>query len=255
MLLLVFAGMAKRRKPNRNSDHGKRLLKRLAATSLNSAAGLGEPPEEIEVMNFDVTWDTLPDAVVDALPEATRDRMEQIYDSLQQEPKTVIQELREMIALHPNVPCLTNWLINVLRDGTAAQRREAMALCADLFQRMPGYFFARTTLADLWLERGEVNKAAGLLFGRDLVLTRLYPDRKVFHISEIRHWCYLCARTKIFLGEPDAAEGYRDMLEQLEPDSPAVHHLNELLEGEGSTFTRLLGDFTKLASGGGKAPL
>jgi len=123
-----------------------------------------------------------------------------------------------------------------------------MELCQGLFRQMPDYFFARTTLADLWLDEGQVEKAAELLFGPDCALTWLYPDRKVFHISEIRHWFYLCGRTKILLGEPGVAEAYRDMLEKLEPDSQPVRHLNEMLEGERSMLTRMLAEFKQLSS-------
>ena len=107
---------------------------------------------------------------------------------------------------------------------------------------MPGYFFARTTLADLWLDGGVIEKASELLFGPECALTRLYPAREVFHISEIRHWAYLCARTNILLGEPEVAEGYRDMLEEMESDSPAVRRLNEMLDDENSMFARLIAE-------------
>lgn len=232
--------MAKRRKPNRNPDHGKGLLKRLAERTAHSVTRADGEPEKYVMMDFEVSWDVMPDAAVKALPEATRDRMDKLFDLVHAKPKKAVQELRELMVLHPDVPCLTNWLINSLRAGTKADRREAMELCQGLFRRMPDYFFARTTLADLWLDEGAVDKAAELIFGPGCVLTHLYPERKVFHISEVRHWFYLCGRIKILLGEPEIAKGYRDMIEQLEPDSQAVRHLNAMLEGEGSLLMRLL---------------
>jgi hypothetical protein len=232
--------MAKGRKPNRNPDHGKGLLKRLAEGTAQSVSGADGEPKTYVLMNFEVSWDVMPDPVVEALPEATRERMETLFDLVHAKPKKAVQELRSMVALHPDVPCLTNWLINSLRAGTKADRREAMVLCEGLFRRMPDYFFARTTLADLWLDEGAADKAAELLFAPGCVLTQLYPERKVFHISEVRHWFYLCGRTKILLGEPGVAESYRDLLEQLEPDSQAVRHLNVMLEDESSLLMRVL---------------
>jgi len=225
--------MAKRRKTNRN-HRGKALLDRLTRRDGR--------PEMLQLMSFEVTWDTMPDPEVAALPKATRDRMQEIFGLVHRKPKSVIPELRDLVARHPGVPCLTNWLIGALRRGTNAERREALELCERLFHEMPGYFFARTTLADLWLDDGEIEKAAELLFGPECVLTRLYPGREVFHISEIRHWAYLCARTKILLGEPEVAESYRNMLEEMEPDSQAVRHLNEMLYGENSMFARLFAE-------------
>ncbi len=237
--------MAKRRKPNRNPDHGKGLLKRPAERPVSLKTRKDQPPEVYHLMNFEITWDVMPDPARDALPKATRDRMEKIFVLLQKKPQSVISELRELAGRHPAVHCFTNWLISALRDGTKADQDEALSLCEQMFRDLPGYFFARTTLADLWLDRGEIDKAAGLLFVPGHTISSLYPDRKVFHISEVRHWAYLSARTKILLGEPKVAEGYRDMLEQLEPDSPAVQELNDMLDGEKSDIMRMLANLRK----------
>lgn len=201
----------------------------------------------LQLMNFEITWDLMPDAEVEALPHATRERMQQLFDLVRQQPSSVIAELRKLAVRHPRVPCLRNWLISALRGGSASDQAEALIICEQLFHETPDYFFARTTLADLWLDAGEVEKAAALLFGPELVLTRLYPGREVFHISEIRHWAYLCGRIKILQGEPEIAEGYRDMLAELEPDSEPVRHLNEMLEGETGMLARLIAGFKKLS--------
>jgi hypothetical protein len=66
-------------------------------------------------------------------------------------------------------------------------------------------------------------------------------------ISEIRHWAYLSARAKIMLGEPEIAKSYRDMLEELEPDSLAVQDLNDMLDGEKSDIIRMLANLRKFA--------
>lgn len=237
--------MAKRRKPNRNPDHGQGLLKRLAERPVTLQARKDQPPEVYHLMNFEITWDVMPDPALDALPKAMRDRMQKLFKLVQKKPNSVVAELRELAARHPEVPCFTNWLISALRDGTKADQDEALSLCEQMFRDMPGYFFARTTLADLLLDRGKVDEAAGLLFVPGHSISTLYPTRKVFHISEIRHWAYLSARAKILLGEPEIANSYRDMLEQLEPDSPAVRELNDMLDGEKSDIMRMLANLRK----------
>lgn len=242
--------MAKRRKLNRNPDHGRGLLKRLANQSANIPTSHDDAPQQYGVMDFDVTWDPLPDPVRDALPQATQDRLQEVFELVHRNPKSVIKELRDLVALHPDMPSLKNWLIQSLRVGTEADLREALELSQELFQQQPDYFFARTTLADLWLELGEIEsaegieKAAALLFGPDCILTVLYPDRKVFHISEVRHWFYLCARVKICLGEPEIARRYRDILQELEPGSPTVVNLDAMLNQDSMTF-RILSELKK----------
>lgn len=239
--------MAKRRKPNRNPDHGKGLLKRFAERPVSVQTSKDQPPEVYHLMNFEITWDVMPDPAVEALPKVTRDRMEKLFELAQKKSNSVVSELRELTAAHPEVLCFANWLIAALRRGGKSDQEEALSLCDQLFRDHPGYFFARTTLADLWLDRGEIDKASGLLFVPGHSISTLYPARKVFHISEIRHWAYLSARAKIMLGEPEIAKSYRDMLEQLEPDSPAVRDLNDMLSGEKSDIMRMLANLRKFA--------
>ena len=120
--------MAKRRKPTRNPDHGRGLIKRLAEQLSNSEAALGEPQQQYTIMDFEVSWDYMPDPTVHEMTQADQDRMDEIYPFVHTEPQTVIQDLRELIALYPKVPCLRNWLINCLRFGSKAERQEAMEL-------------------------------------------------------------------------------------------------------------------------------
>ncbi|WP_395743004.1 tetratricopeptide repeat protein [Prosthecobacter sp.] len=241
--------MAKRKKLNRNPDHGRGLLKRLAERRANSAGGEDGESGNYVLMDFEVTWDVMPDPAVEALPEAVRERMESMHDLVMGDPKSAVEELRELAAAHPEVPCLTNWLISALRAGSKDDKQEALEICEALFRRMPDYFFARTMLAELWLDRLEVEKAAELMFGPGRLLTKLYPERRVFHVSEIRHWFYLGGRINIFQGEMEAARSHRDILAQVEPESVGVKHLDRLLEGENATMMRALAKMRGLMGG------
>jgi len=117
--------MAKRRKPTRNPDHGRGLMKRLAEQLSNSEAALAEPQQQYTIVDIKVSWDYMPDPAVHEMTPADQERMDEIYAFVHTEPQTVIQDLRELIALYPKVPCLRNWLINCLRFGTKAERQEA----------------------------------------------------------------------------------------------------------------------------------
>jgi hypothetical protein len=195
-------------------------------------------------MNIKVTWDVMEEPSVEALPEATRDRMDAIHHALFKSPKKILGELRELSASHPDVLCLKNWLIAALRGiGGPAEEAEAADLAERLFRERPDYFFARTGLADIWLDQGKFDQAAGLMFGPGKVLTLLYPGRKEFHISEIRHWAYVCCRILISQGNVDGARTYRDLLNQMEPGSRAVESLDQLLDGNAGYFATLLARF------------
>jgi len=227
--------MAKHKNPNRTaSDHGKRLTLRQPATPVSPwrTERQTESLGVFQLINFEVTWDVIPDPNQDALPQDVQDRMPKLFDLVYRKPRHVVAELRELSVQYPQVLCLRNWLISALRGGSAADFAEALAIAQQLFQERPDYFFARLTLTDLYLEDAKIEKADELLFGTRMTLTELYPARSVFHFSEVRTWLYLCAKVKFIQGESEMAENFRHLLEKLEPDADAIRHLNKMMKDE-----------------------
>lgn len=205
-------------------------------------------PERIELLKIDITWDTMADDEVEKLPLRVRDQMDEIFASIHDRPGAVLPALRDLTARFPDVSCLQNWLINALRSGSPLESEEALARSEDLFRKKPKYFFARTTFAELLAENDYVEKAAALMFGEEVSLTRLNPGRKLYHISEIRHWALVCAKIKIHQGELTAARSYRDLLDELEPDSRAVEHLDGLLESDLAMLSKLMANIRDIAA-------
>jgi hypothetical protein len=238
--------MAKRRKPHRNPDHGKGLLKRRAERPMTVESSDPYPSNAYELLDLEITWDPLPDAMVNALPTQTRERMVEIHEELQHNPLAVLPELRELSAKHPEVTSFSNWLIAALHSGSIAEKEEAYSLSKQMFHDKPEYFFARITLADILLERGEIEQAAELFFGPGHGITHLNPGRKTFHISEIRHWAFVCARIKLGLGEETIARSYRDLLNEVEPDSPVLRQLDSMLNGTHAMMFKAMANMRRL---------
>jgi hypothetical protein len=238
--------MAKRRKPNPNPNHGKGLLLRSLESSSYVVSKDVDSRHYIDI-RFTVTWERLPCPDIDALPQATQDRMCDVYDAIHHKPRSVIAELREFNRRHPEVICFKNWLINCLRSSSIADHAEALELSKRLYREHPDYFFARTTLAELWLDFSEFDKAAELMFEKNAVLTDLYPGRKVFHITEITHWASLCTRIRLCQDEPESAKEFRDILAEIEPSSPVVKDLDYLLSGGKGLLSRMISSIKNLA--------
>ena len=58
----------------------------------------------------------------------------------------------------------------------------------------------------------------------------LVPGRTLYHISEVRHYFYLCGRFHLLSRNPDAARSCLKVLRDLESDSPAALHLAKLCD-------------------------
>lgn len=223
------------------------MSKRRKINQLPLTVGRQNKPAALHLMQFAISWDIMPDPEVESLPESVRNRMDVLFHRVRENPKSSIADLRDLSASHPKITCLQNWLITALRGGTKSDREEALSLCEQLFRERPDYFFARTTLADIYLDDFRIEEAAALMFGEGITLTQLYPNREVFHISEIRHWAYISGRVKVMQGEPEAARSYRKMLHKLEPDSPAVQGLDKLIDGDLGTIITLMARMKELA--------
>lgn len=200
----------------------------------------------LQLTQLKVTWEVMPDPQIKALPRVTRNRMDAIHRRLHERPVDAINELRELNEKHPGIPCLQNWLIAALgASPSQTDQAEALDRAEQLFRDRPDYFFARTALADLCLGLGEIDRATSLLFDPGTSLAQLYPEREVFHISEIRNWAHSCCRTQLALGNVAAARTFRDLLADLEPDSPSVRRLDQLLDGRGGRLSKLIGSLKK----------
>lgn len=204
-------------------------------------------PAIIELFSIEITWNLLPEKEIAVLPPIVREQMNNIYDAFRTDPRAVLPELRLLTARYPQVSCLQNWLINALRKGSPIETEEALNLSDELFRKKPDYFFARTTLAEILTEKDDVEKAADLMFGEQASFARLYPGRKVFHISEVRHWSIVCCKIKILQGDAESARSYRDMLNDIEPDTDAVAYLDHLLASDLAMVSKLRNTFLKVS--------
>jgi hypothetical protein len=181
------------------------------------------------------------------LPSSVREEKNGVYDTIRTDPRSALPALRLLTARHPEVSCLQNWLINALRKGSPIETEEALYLSDELFRKKPDYFFARTTLAEILADKDEVERAADLMFGEQASFARLYPGRKVFHISEVRHWAIVCCKIKVLQGDAESARSYRDMLNEIGPDTEAVAFLDHLLDSDLAMASKLRNTFQKIS--------
>ncbi len=114
-------------------------------------------------MDLEVTWDTIPDPAIEALPMTTQDRMNEVFQTIHNNPAEAVGELRDLIEQHPDIPCLKSWLTSMLGSShDKKERAEAADPAERLFRERPDYFFARISLAECLVVRGEVGSGRRL---------------------------------------------------------------------------------------------
>lgn len=142
--------------------------------------------------------------------------------------------LNEALALEPDAPDL---LLNLSRIYEARKdQAKADAMVLDIHQRFPDYFFGRIGMARIHIQAGRFDEAVALLDPL-LEMTRI-------HVSEFAALAVAESELHLAEGRPEGAQQWLNMLEQVDPDNPAVEYLTHRLaseKGVGRLIRRMLG--------------
>ena len=134
----------------------------------------------------------------------------------------VVPRLQKAIERFPTVPCLKNYL--VVAYTVQKKTEQAAAATEALLEAHPDYLFGRAMAATLRIRNGLLAEALDLL-GPCLRLRDLYPETRVFHISEVRAYYHAVGMYHLAAGNEDACQGIIEALRHLVPDAPEVTSL------------------------------
>ena len=215
-----------RRKERRSRSNSMRLHKQFD----QKLSGRG-----LQLISYDVSYDKLdlndePDPALELLDDPQR---QELMDQLTRDPQTAIERLRALLEKWPDSRTLSNWLAaaySSARDMAGAER-----MARELYRRHPDYLFARLGMAQVYMERGEVEQIP-ILFNNTFELKMLYPHRKVFHITEVLGFNSVMVEFLMRTDRPREARAYFDIMNRLEPDHPLTQAARRVVYG-----SRMLG--------------
>ncbi len=123
------------------------------------------------------------------------DLIDELYEGVLSKKKNVVHKLKKAITRYPHVPQFKNYLVVYYRF--AGIDTNAWSVNRKLLEKHPDYLFGKSNLAREYLEKDDLELIPDVL-GEDLDLKALYPEREVFHVSEVRDYYsvvidYLCA--------------------------------------------------------------
>lgn len=92
----------------------------------------------------------------------------------------------------------------------------------------PAYLFAKLNYAQLCMEAGDYEKIPEIL-EHQFVIKALYPERKVFHISEVTGFLGVVGMYFVYINNREQVKIHYDMLRQLAPKNPFTKQLKRYL--------------------------
>jgi hypothetical protein len=149
-------------------------------------------------------------------------RVEELNHQAKQAPGQVIPVLEELISQYPRFPILQNYL--VVAYTLTGRKEEAGHLAREMYLHFPDYLYARTTYGRMLLEQGDLQGVAEVLENK-FDVKQLFPERDVFHFSEVIQYAGLVAEYFIERGDSVTAQPYVTLMEDIDINYPLTRHV------------------------------
>jgi len=120
------------------------------------------------------------------LPQQEKEKLWDIYGRLPTMGKDYERDLAVLFALrekYPNVPCIYNY-ISVIYQNTG-QMEKLVKFLRETTKKFPDYLFGKTALAEYYLQNNYLSGIPPIL-DHKFEMYLLYPEKELFHISEVR---------------------------------------------------------------------
>jgi len=181
----------------------------------------------LERVTWEITKEPIPEPRIERLSEAERDAIDDLAAKTQ-EGRATIEECQELVARHPDIPRLYNYL-NVAYERAGMQDK-AVECAEETYRRFPDYLFGMTSYATYLLRENRIDEVTALL-NRRHSLHLWITDRRRYHISEFVSFNALMVRYFAVTDDLEIAERYLKMMKEVAPDHPATTELTDRLEG------------------------
>lgn len=176
----------------------------------------------IELVEFTITHEPMPDPLLDALPEADRDEFAAVAERVREEPVAMRERLRALVDRYPHIPTLWNWL--TLAEHAAGDADRMEYLVEQTYVRFPDYLNGIAQWVMLLLRDDRVEDAARVLNGR-LGLHMWWPDRRVYHATEYVVFNAMLGMYFLATGQRRYAGFQLKCIRDILPEHPAVDAL------------------------------
>lgn len=148
-------------------------------------------------------------------PEA-RPYLEESYEISCSPEKSGIAKIQALVEKFPDCPQFMNYLSTAYTNiGETEKAREVNRKIID---KHPNYLFAKLNLAAEYLDKNEFDKVPKVL-GGDMELKSLYPNRNVFHITEVTSFLKFAVHYYAHTNNPEQAINRFELMMKVDPDS------------------------------------
>ncbi len=171
------------------------------------------------ILAIPMTYEPMHDEQPEGLSD---DEVELVYHGALKGATWVVPMVRKLITKFPDYPPLKNYLM--VAYEVQGQHRQMAKVLDEITRAHPDYLFGKLALAGRAQDRGNPGKFLEIL-GDNLDLRELYPERALFHISEIKHYYATVASFHCDQLQFEEALGIQAALAKLLPGEPVLEQI------------------------------
>lgn len=173
-----------------------------------------------------ITWEQELSHLKESFSEEDLGTFLKLYSLANENPREAKKKVELFMKSHTDHPEVLN-LLTFLYIA-CRKIRKADRLIEENYSKNPNYLFAKINYADLCLRRKKP-QIIPEIFNKKLNLRELYPNKKMFHISEYRGFMTLMGFYHLSIGKREAAEGYHYLASRVDPNHPNTKILEKKL--------------------------
>ena len=174
---------------------------------------------------YNVTTDSVPNKYLDMLPPKMIKLMNKFHDEMTEFPKKTAKAIEKMDLKYRTHPLFINYLITcykILKNPDKVKQLAKMS-----YDKNKDYLFAKISYGEICLTE-ERNDDFLEIFDNKFSLSLIYPDRILFHISEVKPFLFLMAKYHYLIDEVENSKYFYSKFKELSPDDKALQHLEML---------------------------
>lgn len=191
--------------------------------------GEGADTKTLELISYQISYDRM-ESEYDRLYADKIDEIlaavEKAYPLTHEYPEQAIHLNKELIEKYPEYPAFYNYLSNALM--LADRKEEAEQVTLSTYEKFPDYLFAKLSYAHWLLEQEKYEEALQVL-DHKFSVNLLYPDREIFHSSEVLAFSLFMCRYFTQTGQAENAINYYKIMLQVEEDHPMTIQAERLV--------------------------
>lgn len=165
-------------------------------------------------LEYKITDKPLDGDDVRELPEEAQDKLNQFYEEVHINPIACIKDLEVLVDRYPHIPQFSNYLYaSYLQTG---QIIKANKIVKENYKKHPTYLFALLNYAEHLINKDNIDMVPDV-FKDKFDLALLYPERDVFHTSEVISFNGVIGLYYVLIKQKDKAEHCLNILKAISP--------------------------------------